>query len=150
MSLSVLRKWLRTGSAKAIVISGIVLAAGAFTLHWLELQYAVRLYSTETWVIILALLFTALGVWVGTRLATAPPARPFEPNERAIATLGLTGKEIEVLALVADGHSNREIADRLFVSVSTVKTHLLHLYQKLEVRRRTEAVRKARSLRIIR
>ncbi|MCZ6617923.1 MAG: LuxR C-terminal-related transcriptional regulator [Gammaproteobacteria bacterium] len=74
----------------------------------------------------------------------------FEKNERVIDTLGLTAREVQVLELLAEGDSNTELAKRLFVSTSTIKTHLLHLYQKLDVSRRTQAVQKAKSLEIIR
>ena len=74
---------------------------------------------------------------------------PFEKNARALGYLGISEREYEVLELLAAGHSNREMAERLYVSPNTIKTHLAHLYEKLEVSRRTQAVRKARSLRLI-
>lgn len=128
---------------------GLALATGAFGLHWLEVQYTIQIFSTEVYIVILAAVFTGLGIWIGTQLKEQPSESPFKINERVIATLGLTKKEIEVLSLLADGGSNREIATRLFVSTSTIKTHLVHLYQKLDVSRRTQAIRKARSLQII-
>ena len=134
---------------RTAIIYGLALACGAFALHWLENQYAVRLFSTEIYIVVLAALFTGLGIWLGARLRNEPRSATFEKNERAIETLGLTGKELEVLALLADGGSNREIAARLYVSTSTVKSHLVHLYRKLDVARRTQAVQKARSLQII-
>ncbi len=131
------------------IVYGLALACGAFALHWLENQYAVRLFSTEIYVVILAALFTVLGIWLGARLRGRPQSPTFVKNSRVIKTLGLTRKELEVLELLADGDSNREIAKRLYVSTSTIKSHLVHLYQKLDVSRRTQAVRKARSLQII-
>ncbi|MGV9675282.1 response regulator [Nocardia sp. NPDC003482] len=56
----------------------------------------------------------------------------------------LSPREIEVLRLVADGHSNREIGKRLFLSETTVKSHLVHIYSKLGVKSRTSAVARAR------
>ena len=130
--------------------AAVLLAIGAFLLHWLELQHELRLFSTELYVVIVASVFTVLGVWIGSRLGRGrPAATAFERNDTVIETLGLTDKELEVLQRVAEGGSNRQIADGLFVSVSTIKTHLVHIYQKLEVSRRTEAVQKARQLRII-
>jgi ATP/maltotriose-dependent transcriptional regulator MalT len=70
-------------------------------------------------------------------------------NEQAIQTLGLTKKELEVLELLAAGGSNQQMAKQLFVSTSTIKTHLVHIYQKLDVSSRTQAIQKARTLRII-
>jgi DNA-binding CsgD family transcriptional regulator len=134
---------------KMTIIYGLALAVGAFALHWLENQYAVHLFSTEFYIVVLAALFTGIGVWIGARLSSGSRDPSFERNERVIKTLGLTRKEIEVLELLAQGGSNGEIANRLFVSTSTIKSHLVHLYQKLDVSRRTQAVQKARSLQII-
>ena len=134
---------------KTTIIYGLALAIGAFALHWLEKQYALRLFSTEIYIVILAILSTGMGLWIGTRLKGQSEDTPFQKNERVIKTLGLTGKECEVLELLADGGSNQEIAKRLFVSTSTIKSHLVHLYQKLDVSRRTQAIQKARSLQII-
>jgi ATP/maltotriose-dependent transcriptional regulator MalT len=74
----------------------------------------------------------------------------FERNDRVIETLGISGRELEVLELLAEGLSNKEIAARLYVSSHTIKTHLSNLYQKLEVSRRTQAIQKARMLGILR
>ena len=136
-------------TTKTTITYGLALAAAAFALHWLEKQYAVSLFSTEIYIVLLAILSTVMGIWIGSRLKGRSQGAPFEKNERVIRTLGLTGKEVEVLALLAEGGSNQEIAKRLFVSTSTIKSHLVHLYQKLDVSRRTQAVRKARSLQII-
>ena len=134
---------------RTAVVYGAFLAIGALLLQWLEYRYALRLLSTEVYIVLLAVLFTAVGVWIGIRLNARAPAPEFERNRRAIATLGLTERELEVLELLASGNSNKEIASRLFISTSTVKTHLVHLYQKLDVLRRTQAVMKARELNII-
>ena len=137
------------GMKKTAIIYGLALAAGAFVLQWLEQQYTVRLFSTELYIVMLAALFTGVGIWIGTRLKGSSHDSAFEKNERVIETLGLTGKEIKVLELLAEGGSNQEIAALLYVSTSTIKSHLVHLYQKLDVSRRTQAIQKARSLQII-
>lgn len=134
---------------KTTLIYGALLAIGAFLIHWLEQQYALRLFSTETYVVVLASLFTALGIWLGINLNKPAKGGGFSQNSKAIQALGISQREIEVLELLAAGNSNQEIASQLFVSISTVKTHLIHLYQKLEVARRTQAIQKARELRII-
>lgn len=134
---------------KTTLAYGLSLAAGAFALRWLEYRYAVRVFSTQIYIAFIAVAFTALGVWLGRRLTQREPAASFEINTQAIACLGISDREYEVLALLADGHSNRELAERLFVSPNTVKTHLANLYGKLEVTRRTQAIRKARELRLI-
>jgi len=134
---------------KTIAAYGLALAIAAVALQWLSGHYAVRVISTEFYIAILALAFTGLGVWVGVRL-TRTAARPaFEKNTRALAHLGVSDREYEVLALLARGQSNKEIARTLSVSPNTVKTHLAHVYDKLEVSSRTQAIEKARSLRMI-
>jgi DNA-binding CsgD family transcriptional regulator len=134
---------------RSILISGVLLAAAAVLLQWLDYRHAVRSLSTEGYVIVLAIGFTALGAWVGVRLTRRRPAGPFEVNAEALASLGLSEREHEVLGLLAEGLSNKEIAGRLFVSPNTVKTHLARVYDKLDVARRTQAVQKARWLRLI-
>jgi DNA-binding CsgD family transcriptional regulator len=134
---------------KTTVFYGVALALGAFVLQWLENQYALRLFSTEIYIVLLAALFTGVGIWLGRRLGDRPPPARFEKNDRAISALGLSKREVQVLELLAQGGSNDDIAQRLSVSTSTVKTHLVNVYQKMQVSRRTQAVQKARSLQII-
>ena len=78
----------------------------------------------------------------------AGPTANGEPPPRAAGSLveGLTRRELEVLRLVAEGLSNEEIGERLFISLNTVKGHNQEIFDKLQVRRRTEAVVKARKL----
>ncbi|MDJ0749573.1 MAG: LuxR C-terminal-related transcriptional regulator [Woeseiaceae bacterium] len=135
--------------AKSALIYGLLLAAAVFLLQWLEVQYAIRQFTTEIYIVILALIFAGVGIWFGRQTGERANADSFERNETVIRTLGLTKKEVEVLALLAEGGSNADIAKALFVSTSTIKTHLIHIYQKLEVSRRTEAVKKGRVLKII-
>lgn len=135
---------------RTILIYGALLAAGAFGLQWLELQFLVRTHATETYLVLLALAFMGLGIWVGGRLFRRPPAAPFESNVKARETLGISDREFEVLALLAQGRSNKEIANQLEVSPNTVKTHVASLFDKLEAKRRTEAILRARELGILR
>ena len=128
---------------------GLAVAGGAFLLEWFEYQHAVRLFSTPIFVALVALIFTVLGIWVGNRLTARSPSPVFERNESALAYLGISDREYEVLELLARGHSNREIAKALFVSPNTVKSHVGRLYEKLGVSRRTQAVQRARSLRML-
>ena len=125
------------------------MATGALLLDALEVQFLLKQYSTEAYVVILCGLFTGLGIWIGYRLTRRTPVNPFEMNTQAQNYLGISERESDVLTLLAAGHSNREIADQLFVSSNTVKTHLHNLYQKLDVSRRGQAVQKARSLRLV-
>jgi DNA-binding NarL/FixJ family response regulator len=134
---------------RTILLYAMALAAGAFTLQWLQYNYLVRVFSTEIYIALIALGFATLGVWAGMRLARRPASTIFEKNAAAIASLGITPREEEVLALLAGGKSNKEIAQKLGVSPNTVKTQVASLYQKLEVQRRTQAVQRARELALI-
>jgi DNA-binding NarL/FixJ family response regulator len=134
---------------RIIILYALGLAAGAFALQWLQYNYLVRAFTTEIYIGLIALAFAGLGVWVGMRLARRPAPATFEKNTAALASLGITLREQEVLALLAAGKSNKEIAQNLGVSPNTVKTQIASLYQKLEVQRRTQAVQKARELALI-
>lgn len=134
---------------RSILLYGLAVAAGATLLQWLEYRYLVRMTSTPIYVAAISVFFIALGAWTGYRLARPESAGEFERNEEAMGYLGISPREYEVLELLARGHTNREIAEALFVSPNTVKTHLSNVYDKLGASRRTQAVRKARSLRLI-
>ena len=136
--------------ARIILIYGALLAAGAFGLQWLEFQFVVRTHATETYLLLVALAFMGLGIWVGLRLFRRPPAAPFEPNLKVRETLGISDREFEVLTLLAAGRSNKEIANQLDVSHNTIKTHVASLFEKLEANRRTEAISRARELGMLR
>lgn len=135
---------------KTIIIYGLALATLVFLLEYFEYRYFIRDLSTEGFVFIIALMFTGLGLWVGQKLTRSKKSiSTFQKNEKALNYLGISDRELEVLELVAQGLSNKEIASKLFVSINTVKTHLSKLYEKLEVNRRTQAVEKAKSLSLI-
>lgn len=134
---------------RVIALYALALAAGAFALQWLQYKFLVRAFPVEIYVALIAIAFTALGVWVGLRLARPRASATFEKNTAALASLGITLREQEVLALLAAGQSNKEIAQKLGVSPNTVKTQVASLYQKLEVQRRTQAIQKARELALI-
>ncbi len=134
---------------RTILLYALALAAGAFALQWLQYRFLVRAFPAEIYIGLIAATFAGLGIWAGLRLARRPPPAAFEKNAAAIASLGLTLREQEVLAQLAAGRSNKEIAQKLGVSPNTVKTQIASLYQKLAVQRRTQAVQKARELAII-
>jgi len=123
-----------------------LLALGTLALQWLDYQRLARLHSGDVYLFLVAAGFLALGVFVGARAFAAPPPAPFDGNPKAKAALGLSERELEVLQERAAGRSNKEIAARLHVSPSTVKTHVANLFAKLDARRRTEAIRRAREL----
>ena len=136
---------------RTILVYGALLAGAAWGLQWLEYQYVVRTHSTETYVVLVALAFLGLGIWAGAKLfRRAPPAAEFMPNTAAQQSLRISDRELEVLSRLAAGHSNKEIARELDVSPNTVKTHVANLFEKLEARRRTEAILRARELGLIR
>jgi DNA-binding CsgD family transcriptional regulator len=134
---------------RTILIYGALLAAGTFLLEWLQFRFLVRTHAMETYVALVAAAFLGLGLWLGSKLFRRSPVVPFAANTRAQETLGVSGRELEVLVLLAAGRSNKEIARHLELSPNTVKTHVTKLFAKLEVRRRTQAVRRARELGMI-
>jgi DNA-binding NarL/FixJ family response regulator len=132
---------------RTILIYGLILAVGAFVLQWLQFGLLARTHPTEIYVGLIALAFMGLGAWAGAKLFRKPvPAQAFEANTKAKASLGISDREFEVLELLAAGRSNKEISASLNVSPNTVKTHVANLYGKLDVKRRTEAILRAREL----
>lgn len=134
---------------KSWLIYGVAIAGTAFFLRWLEYQYVVRVFATEIYIVLIAVVFAVLGAWVGNRLTRRAPPETFERNTKALQALDISKRELDVLEHLANGLSNREIAEQLYVSTNTVKTHLGHLYEKLGVSRRTQAVVRAKSLSLI-
>jgi DNA-binding CsgD family transcriptional regulator len=135
--------------ARTIILYALALALAVAALEWLESRYAMRAFSTELYIFLLAVGFVGLGIWAGRRITPRAAAGPFERNQAAIRSLGLTPRECEILALLAAGQSNKEMARSLGISPNTVKTHIARLYEKLEVQRRVQAVEKARWLALI-
>ena len=132
------------------------MAALVGLLKFVEYRFFVRDIPLEFFVGTVAVMFTALGVWAGLRL-TRPkvvrqvidPGGPFQIDEANLRMLGISKREYEVLELISVGMSNQQIAERLFVSTSTVKTHVSNIFSKLDASRRTQAVQRAKELRII-
>ena len=138
---------------RIIILYGLALAILVFLLKQLEYRFFVRDLSIEFYVWAIALLFTLLGLWVGYRLTqkkvVVMAASPFRLDVSQLNKLGISKREHEVLELIAQGLSNQEIANKLFVSLNTIKTHSSNLFLKLEVNRRTQAVQKGKELRLI-
>lgn len=130
-------------------------------LKLLEYQHFVRSFPSEVYGGVVALIFTAVGIYFGLRLTRHKEVvvvreievfredRPFAVNAEKLKELGLTNREHEILGLIAEGLSNREIGERLFVSENTVKTHSSRLFEKLSVNRRVQAVQKGKDLGLI-
>jgi DNA-binding CsgD family transcriptional regulator len=141
------------------IIYALSLAALFFLLRWLELRLLIFDHAFEVYIGAIALLFTSLGIWLALKLMTPKtvvvekqvvvPEKPFALNTGAMDAAGISRRELEVLELMARGLSNREIAAELFVSLNTVKTHTSNLFEKLEARRRTMAIEKAKKLGLI-
>ena len=134
---------------KRAAIYGILLAAGALALQWLDYQRLVRAHPGDFTIFLVALAFLALGLVIGARVIATPKPAPFDGNPRALESLGISPRELTVLEEIAAGHSNKEIARRLNVSPNTVKTHVARLFEKLEAKRRTDAIARARELGIV-
>jgi DNA-binding CsgD family transcriptional regulator len=135
--------------ARFILLYGLILALAALALQWLDYRHAVRSISSEFYILCLAILFTLIGGWAGSALTRRRRSEPFRRNLQALAYLGISARESEVLALLGQGHSNKEIARLLGISPNTVKTHVANLLTKLDSTRRTQAINKARELEIL-
>ncbi|MFZ5972765.1 MAG: response regulator transcription factor [Bacteroidota bacterium] len=136
---------------RTVVLYGVALAVLIFAMKFLEYRLLIRDHSIEFYVGTVALFFTALGVWAGLKLTRKKVvlAHPFVLNEAKLNQLGISRRELEVLQLMAEGLSNQQIADRLFVSLNTIKTHCANLFLKLEVTKRTQAVHRGREWQLI-
>ena len=134
---------------RTVLLYAGALAAAALLLQWLEYGRMMRLFTPEFYVVAIAIGFTLLGLWAGHVLTARRPAAPFERNAAAIAALGLSPRECQILELLASGQSNKEMARTLGLSPNTIKSHLARVYEKLEVQRRVQAIEKARFLALI-
>jgi DNA-binding CsgD family transcriptional regulator len=132
-----------------VLIYGLVGGILITLLKWTEYRFLVIEHSLEIYGGLTAVTFAVLGIWLGLKLTKqrivvkevpVPAGAPFVPNERKQEDLGITPRELEVLELIAQGMSNREIAGKLYVSENTVKTHSSRVFDKLGARRRTQAV----------
>jgi DNA-binding CsgD family transcriptional regulator len=142
-----------------IILYGSSLALLLFLLKWLEWRLIVLDHAIEIYSGAIAIVFTGLGIWLALKLARPKqttvivekevPVRSGMVDQKELARLGLSRRELEVLHLMAEGLSNQEIASRLFVSLNTIKTHSSKIFEKLDVRRRTAAIDKAKKLNII-
>jgi ATP/maltotriose-dependent transcriptional regulator MalT len=139
-------------------VGGLLIAA----LRLIEYRFLVLEHSLEIYGGIVAFLFASLGLWLGLKLTRtrevvvvhevlvpAPVSASFQRDEARRRQLGITPRELEILEAIAAGLSNREIAEKLFVSENTVKTHAARLFDKLSARRRTQAIQLAKEAGLI-
>ncbi len=155
---------------KTVLLYGVLAGVLIAVLQLVEYRYLVLQHSFELYGGIVALIFSGVGIWLGLKLTRTrevvrevpvmvevpvtvevpvPVAAAFQRDEARLAQLGITPRELEILEALAAGFSNREIAERLFVSENTVKTHTARLFDKLSARRRTQAVQRAKEAGLI-
>jgi len=136
---------------RQILIYGLLGGILIFTLKLIEYRFLVLEHSIEIYGGLIAAVFAVMGIWLGLKLTKkkeiiierevfVPAGQPFLLNQQKLVQLGITKRELEILELIATGLSNREIAEKLFVSENTVKTHSSRLFDKLSAKRRTQAV----------
>lgn len=137
-----------------------MMAALILVLEFIKYKFIFVHFNFEIYATYIALLFTALGIWLAKKL-TRPkvetiiiekeifPKIEFQPNIQEIERLNISKRELEVLQGMANGLSNQEIANQLFVSLATIKSHASNIFEKLEVKRRTQAIEKAKKIQVI-
>jgi two-component system, NarL family, response regulator LiaR len=144
-----------------VLIYGLVGGILITLLKWTEYRFLVIEHSIEIYGGLIAVTFAVLGIWLGLKLtgsrhrvvpqeAPSPAEQSFVPDDRKREDLGITRREFEILELMAQGLSNREIAEKLCVSENTVKTHSSRVFDKLGAKRRTQAVQLGRELGLLR
>jgi two-component system, NarL family, response regulator LiaR len=138
------------------LLCGVVIAAlRLIEYRWLVVEHSIEIYGG-----LVAAIFAAVGIWLGRRLTrttetvvvrevVVPAPSSFVRDQAKVESLGITPRELEVLELIAEGLSNKEIAARVFVSENTIKTHSSRVFDKLGAQRRTKAVQLGRELRLI-
>jgi DNA-binding CsgD family transcriptional regulator len=151
---------------KTLLIYGLFLGLVSIVLKTTEYWFWVKLNAFDLYGILIALIFLGVGLWLGIRFneknrdknslkakntegVTKNEKVVIPIDEKALENLGISKREYEVLALLGTGMSNQEIADTLFISQNTVKTHTSRLFEKLEVKNRTHAILKSKELGII-
>lgn len=147
---------------KQNILYGLAMGTLLFLLQWLELRLVIIDHAFEIYAGAIAILFTGLGIWLATKLIKPKintvliekqvfinSGPEFKLNETVLEELRISKRELEVLQLMAEGLSNQQIAERLFVSLNTIKTHTSNLFEKLDAGRRTQAIEKAKRLGLI-
>jgi two-component system, NarL family, response regulator LiaR len=147
---------------KHIILYGLILAILVFALKWLQWKFLILDNAIDIYVGLIAIFFTILGVWVATQLTKTKVKtiviekevyvslpEEYTINETELKRLNLSNREYEVLQLLVKGYSNADIAANLFLSVSTIKTHVSNILLKMDVKSRTQTIEKAKRLKII-
>lgn len=133
---------------KQVILYGLGLAILIGLLKYFEYSYFIKSFSQEVYVFLIATLFTGLGIWFGLKWMQRGKSilGKIQSNEEIQKQLEISGREMEVLIGIMEGLSNKQIAKKLFLSESTIKTHTSNLFSKMNVQRRTQAVQRARVL----
>ena len=148
----------KTSGIKHLAIYGACGGLLIVAMRFVEYRFLVVEHAFEIYGALIAAAFAAAGIWLGLAITRkeivvkevpVPATEPFVADTARIDALGLTPRELEVLQLIAEGLSTKEMADRLFVSENTVKTHTGRVLEKLGASRRTQAVQLAKRQRII-
>ncbi len=146
---------------KQILIYGILGGLLIAVLKLIEYHFLVKEHLIEIYGGLVAIVFAGVGIWLGLTLTRRKKEvvvvrevrvsadKPFTLNDRKVSELGVTKRELEILGLIASGMSNKEIAEKLFVSENTVKTHSSRLFDKLNAKRRTQAIQIGKELGLI-
>jgi DNA-binding CsgD family transcriptional regulator len=151
---------------KTVLLFGLLGGLLVAVLKMVEYRFLIIEHSFEIYGGIIAAIFSAVGIWLGLKFTRpretvvtrevpvevrvpVPTAGPFVRNQARVDQLGLTPRELDILEAMAAGLSNREIAERLFVSENTVKTHAGRVFDKLAAKRRTQAVQLAKEAGLI-
>lgn len=144
---------------KDILLYALSLGILLLVMTSLRIKFLILDNQTEVYIGIIATLFTLLGIWLALKLSK-PTIKEviiereilksdYEINTSKIEALGLSARELEILGMMSKGLSNQEIAETLYISLSTVKSHIANIFSKLDVKRRTQAIETARQWRII-
>lgn len=150
---------------KEVLLYGLFGGLLVVALRFAEYRFLVLEHSLQIYGVIVASLCAAAGIWLGFRLTKekivtkevtrevlveVPAGGPFVLNASKIEELSVTARELEVLQLIAEGLSTKQMAERLFVSENTIKTHCSRVFDKLGVNRRTQAVQAGKQFGLIR
>jgi DNA-binding CsgD family transcriptional regulator len=144
---------------KELLGYAVMMAVLMLLLRWLEFRFLILEHQFEIYIAIIAIFFLLFGIWLANKIISPKEKtiivekeiristnEPFILNEAELELRKISKRELEVLSLMAEGLSNNEIAEKLFVSLNTIKTHSAKLFEKLEVKRRTQAIETAKKL----
>jgi DNA-binding CsgD family transcriptional regulator len=147
---------------KESIYFGLALAILFFIVQWIEIRFLLFSNNLQIYILLIAILFSGIGIWIAGRIRTPKvetlviekpvfvnATSDFEIDRNELSKRKISKRELEVLHLMAKGKSNQEIANELFVSLPTIKTHAANLFEKLDAKRRTQAVETAKRLRLL-